>query len=138
VKDSNSPQQQAPGLKPSPATAAIANSAGALSAASMQPELTHMMLRTRPSLRRQRPEVAARSASWQAYTYVQDTLDRSGDREANDRIGVGAQKQINDRFRVGSEVSEGSGGFGGQLTADYRIDDRSECISGSFHRHGAR
>jgi len=70
-------------------------------------------------------EVAARPASWQAYTYVQDTLDRSGDREANDRIGVGAQKQVNDHVRLGSEISEGSGGFGGQLTGDYRIDDRS-------------
>jgi len=131
-----------PALKPSAATAAISGSAGApgnsgtaapttafasgpLSAASMQPgantyDVTHASVPAQTAA-----DVAARPASWQAYTYVQDTLDRSGDREANNRIGVGAQKQINDRFRVGSEVSEGSGGFGGQLTGDYRIDDRS-------------
>jgi len=140
--DPKSTQNPSPALKPSPATTAISSNAaapggssaaapittfasGPLSAASMQPgantyDVTHASVPAQTAA-----DVAARPASWQAYTYVQDTLDRSGDREANDRIGVGAQKQINDRFRVGSEVSEGSGGFGGQLTGDYRIDDRS-------------
>jgi len=138
--DPKSPEKQSPALKPSPATAAISGSAaasaraaaptatfasGPLSAASMQPgantyDVTHASVPAQTAA-----DVAARPASWQAYTYVQDTLDRSGDREANDRIGVGAQKQINDHFRLGSEISEGSGGFGGQLTGDYRIDDRS-------------
>ena len=70
-------------------------------------------------------EVAARPAPWQAYSYVQETLERTGDRDENNRIGLGAQKQMTDRFRLGGEASEGSGGFGGQVTGDYRIDDRS-------------
>lgn len=138
---------QSPALKPSPAAAAISGNAatsanvtsgnsgtsaptttfaaGPLSAASIQPgantyDVTHATVPAQTAA-----DVAARPASWQAYTYVQDTLDRSGDREANDRVGVGAQKQINDHVRVGSEISEGSGGFGGQLTGDYRVDDRS-------------
>jgi outer membrane protein OmpA-like peptidoglycan-associated protein len=146
-KDPKSPQTQSPALKPSPATTAISRTpaapgnvapgnsgtsapattfaTGPLSAASMQPgantyDVTHATVPAQTAA-----DVAARPASWQAYTYVQDTLDRTGDREANDRIGVGAQKQINDHFRLGSEISEGSGGFGGQLTGDYRIDDRS-------------
>jgi outer membrane protein OmpA-like peptidoglycan-associated protein len=103
----------------------IGFASGPLSAASMQPgantyDVTHASVPAQTAA-----DVAARPASWQAYTYVQDTLARSGDREENDRVGVGAQKQINDHVRLGSEISEGSGGFGGLLTGDYRIDDRS-------------
>ncbi|HEX2214229.1 MAG TPA: hypothetical protein VHH12_12440, partial [Mycobacterium sp.] len=67
---------------------------------------------------------AARPASWQTYVFVQETIDRSGDREENDRGGIGLEKQVNDRFRLGAEVSDGSGGVGGMLTGDYRISDR--------------
>jgi outer membrane protein OmpA-like peptidoglycan-associated protein len=70
-------------------------------------------------------QVAARPASWQAYTYVQGTVERTADRDPNDRFGVGAQKQLHDRFRLGGEASEGDGGFGGKLSGDYQIDDRS-------------
>lgn len=70
-------------------------------------------------------EVAARPASWQAYTYMQGTVDRTGDRDPNDRFGIGAAKQLRDRFRLGGEASEGDGGFGGKLSGDYQIDDRS-------------
>jgi hypothetical protein len=38
---------------------------------------------------------------------------------------VGADKQITDRFRVGGELSGGSGGLGGKVSGDYQIDDRS-------------
>jgi flagellar motor protein MotB len=70
-------------------------------------------------------EVAARPASWRAYSYVQGTVDRSGDRDANNRGGVGGEKQLTDRLRLGGEVSEGSGGVGGRASGDYQIDDRS-------------
>jgi len=70
-------------------------------------------------------EVAERPAAWQAYTYVQGTVDRSEDRDENNRAGVGAERQITDRFRLGGEGSGGNGGFGGRLSGDYRIDDRT-------------
>jgi len=70
-------------------------------------------------------ETAARPAPWRAYAFGQGTLDRSGDRDRNDRGGVGGEVQVNDRVRLGAEASEGSGGFGGLASADYRISDRS-------------
>ena len=80
-------------------------------------------------------EVAARPASWQAYTYMQGTVDRTGDRDPNDRFGIGAAKQLHDRFRLGGEASEGDGGFGGKLSGDYQIDDRSNVYLGARHRN---
>jgi outer membrane protein OmpA-like peptidoglycan-associated protein len=76
-------------------------------------------------LSRAADDVAARAAPWQGYTYMQGTVDRSGDRAENDRAGVGAEKQINDRWRLGGEVSGGSGGGGGLLSGDYRTSDRA-------------
>ena len=67
----------------------------------------------------------ARPASWDAYTFAQGTVDRTGDREVNNRAGVGADKQITDRFRIGGELSGGSGGLGGRVSGDYQVDDRS-------------
>lgn len=62
---------------------------------------------------------------WSTYAFVQGTVARSGDRAANDRGGLGLSWQINDRLRLGTEGSGGSGGTAGRLTADYRVDDRS-------------
>lgn len=62
---------------------------------------------------------------WNAYAFVQDTLARSGDRAENDRGGVGASWQLSRRFRLGGEVSDGDGGAGGKVSADYSPDTRS-------------
>jgi outer membrane protein OmpA-like peptidoglycan-associated protein len=62
---------------------------------------------------------------WDAYGFVQGTLQRTGDRQENDRLGGGGSWQITDRFRINSEMSAGDGGPGGKLGGDYRIDDRS-------------
>jgi outer membrane protein OmpA-like peptidoglycan-associated protein len=70
-------------------------------------------------------ENAARPSPWQAYTYVQGTLDRTEDRDANNRAGVGGARQMSDNFRLGAEASGGNGGLGGRLSGDYRIDDRT-------------
>nr|WP_298719686.1 OmpA family protein [uncultured Steroidobacter sp.] len=75
-------------------------------------------------------DVASRPASWQAYVFAQGTVERTEARDANDRGGIGAEKQVNDRFRLGAEVSEGTGGTGGKLTGDYRIDDRANVYFG--------
>jgi outer membrane protein OmpA-like peptidoglycan-associated protein len=62
---------------------------------------------------------------WNIYGFVQQTLSRSGARPDNDRGGVGAGWQVNDRLRLGAEVSGGDGGTAGKLAADYSPDDRS-------------
>lgn len=69
--------------------------------------------------------VASRAVRWNAYGFVQGTVERSGDRDDNDRIGLGAARQLNDRFRLSGEVSDGSGGVGGRADGDYRINERA-------------
>jgi outer membrane protein OmpA-like peptidoglycan-associated protein len=62
---------------------------------------------------------------WGIFTYGQKTINHSGARPENDRVGVGADWQATSRFKIGGEVSTGGEGLGGKLTGDYRIDDRS-------------
>jgi outer membrane protein OmpA-like peptidoglycan-associated protein len=70
-------------------------------------------------------QTVARPASWDAYTYAQGTVERTGDRQLNNRAGAGADKQVTDRFRIGGELSDGTGGLGGKVSGDYQVDDRS-------------
>lgn len=63
---------------------------------------------------------------WDLYGYAQQTLSRSGARADNDRVGFGGSWQVSDKWRLGAEVSGGSGGVGGKLSTDYRVSDRSD------------
>jgi outer membrane protein OmpA-like peptidoglycan-associated protein len=77
------------------------------------------------------PAAAAASASvarrppWDVYGFVQDTVQHTETQPENDRAGVGGTYQISDAARVGAEASDGGLGFGGKVSTDYRIDDRS-------------
>jgi len=62
---------------------------------------------------------------WGIFTYGQKTINHSGSRQENDRVGVGADWQATSRIKIGGEVSTGDDGLGGKLTGDYRIGDRS-------------
>ncbi|MBL8484218.1 MAG: hypothetical protein JNJ60_18625, partial [Rhodocyclaceae bacterium] len=62
---------------------------------------------------------------WEAYGYLQGTVQRSGSRAANDRAGVGGSWQLNERLRLSGELSAGDGGPGGKLAGDWRVNDRS-------------
>jgi hypothetical protein len=64
---------------------------------------------------------------WEAYGFVQGTASRSGDRDENNRAGVGGGWRINDRLKVLAEASDGNLGAGGKLGADYRLSDRSNA-----------
>ena len=55
------------------------------------------------------------------YVFGQTTLQRDG-LPQNDRIGVGAEVQVGTGWTLGAEVSDGSLGAGGQLTARYEDD----------------
>lgn len=61
---------------------------------------------------------------WQAYVYGQATLERTGDRDANNRVGVGGAVRINERTKLTAEVSEGNGGLGGKVGAEYKVDEK--------------
>jgi len=64
---------------------------------------------------------------WEVFGFVQGTLAKDGQREDNNRIGVGGAWRINDRFKLRAEVSDGSLGVGGKLGGEYRLSDRSNA-----------
>ncbi len=64
---------------------------------------------------------------WETYAFVQGTAERSGDRDDNNRAGVGGGIRINDKLKLLAEASDGNLGVGGKLGADYRLSDRSNA-----------
>jgi len=62
---------------------------------------------------------------WSAYGYVQDTIKNSGNRETNGRVGSGGAYQINDRFRVNGELSNGDFGAAARLGTEYLYSDKT-------------
>jgi len=70
---------------------------------------------------------SSRAAGWDAYGFVQGTAHKNGDRNDNDRAGLGGGWQMFDRFRLKAEGSAGDGGTGGLVGGDYRINDRSNA-----------
>ncbi len=64
-------------------------------------------------------------ASWRAYGFVQDTIEASGDREDNGRIGAGGSYRLTKRFRIDGEVSDGDLGPGGRVGTNFLASDRT-------------
>jgi len=95
------------------------------------------------------------------WVFGQTTVDRSGDIERNDRVGVGAEVRVSEKLSLNGEVSYGTTGWGGEAglaydpTADdhyyvgYRIDpdrersalsplngnDLGSIVAGARHRY---
>ncbi|CAH0352370.1 OmpA family protein [Aquabacterium sp. CECT 9606] len=64
-------------------------------------------------------------ANWGTYVFLQDTIQRSGTRQDNDRVGVGARWRATDKLGLRAELSGGDGGAAGKAGVDYQYDDRS-------------
>ncbi|MEQ1663135.1 MAG: OmpA family protein [Thiobacillus sp.] len=62
---------------------------------------------------------------WEVYGLVQGTAQHDDSRRENDRLGVGGHYQVNDRVKLVGEVSDGDGGVGGKLGAEFRLSDRN-------------
>ncbi|MFL6650056.1 MAG: OmpA family protein [Sulfurifustaceae bacterium] len=62
---------------------------------------------------------------WTAYGYVQDTVDKTGNREDNGRVGSGGSFRVTDRFKVNGEVSSGDLGGAGKIGTEYLYSDRT-------------
>lgn len=62
---------------------------------------------------------------WTAYGFVQDTMDKTGNREDNGRIGTGGSYRVTDRFKVNGEVSSGDLGGAGKVGTEYLYSDRT-------------
>ncbi|MFZ2157458.1 MAG: hypothetical protein WAV72_15250, partial [Bradyrhizobium sp.] len=68
-------------------------------------------------------------ARWTAYGFAQETIQETGNREDNGRIGAGGSLRLTDRFNVTGEVSEGDLGTGGKLGTEYLYSDRTTIYS---------
>jgi flagellar motor protein MotB len=68
-------------------------------------------------------------ARWTTYGFVQETIQTSGNREENGRIGVGGSYRVTDRFNALGEISEGDLGTGGKLGTEYLYSDRTTLYS---------
>jgi outer membrane protein OmpA-like peptidoglycan-associated protein len=62
---------------------------------------------------------------WGVYGFGQKTLERTGTRLENDRLGAGARYRVNDKLTLRGEASGGDGGAAGKAGVDYQYDDRS-------------
>jgi flagellar motor protein MotB len=64
-------------------------------------------------------------ARWTTYGFAQGTVQKTGNREDNGRIGAGGSLRLTDRFNVLGEVSDGDLGTGGKLGTEYLYTDRT-------------
>lgn len=75
-------------------------------------------------------EPARRDRPWSLSVFGQMTVDRSGGRQANDRVGVAGSTEITDRLGLRAEVSDGDLGFGADARATYAMGDRGSLYLG--------
>ncbi len=62
---------------------------------------------------------------WGAYGFVQETLDMTGDRRENGRVGVGGTYRISERLGIDVEISGGDLGRGGKIGTNYTHSERT-------------
>jgi len=77
-----------------------------------------------------RTDVVARllydsGARWNTYGFAQGSVQTTGNREENGRIGAGGSYRMSDRFKVDGEVSGGDLGTGGRIGTEYLYSDRT-------------
>jgi hypothetical protein len=75
-----------------------------------------------------RTDVAARidydsHKDWSTYILGQVTVERTGDRDPNNRIGVGGEVRITEKLTANGEVSTGNLGLGAKVGTEYKIDE---------------
>ena len=68
-------------------------------------------------------------ARWTTYGFVQETVQSTGNREDNGRVGAGGSLRLTDRFHVTGEVSGGDLGPGGKIGTEYLYSDRTTLYS---------
>lgn len=75
------------------------------------------------------PTTSESDHDWRIFGYLQGTARNTGNRPDNNRLGVGGEYQFNPRLKLNGEVSDGNGGLGGKIGADWRINDRSQIYT---------
>ncbi len=71
-------------------------------------------------------EVRYHGQDYEVYAFGQLTAAVSGTLEDNNRFGVGGNVKVTEKLSIGGEISEGDGGLGARLSADYHYSDRTE------------
>ena len=66
---------------------------------------------------------------WYAYGFAQETLNTSGNREDNDRLGIGGGHRINDRLKLNGEFSSGDIGTRALLGTNYQMSDNTNLYT---------
>ncbi|MBN2428042.1 MAG: OmpA family protein [Deltaproteobacteria bacterium] len=64
-------------------------------------------------------------ARWTAYSFLQQTVQATGNRDNNNRIGAGGSWRFNDRLNLLGELSSGDLGMGASLGSEYLYSDRT-------------
>ncbi|RFA26281.1 flagellar motor protein MotB [Alkalilimnicola ehrlichii] len=64
-------------------------------------------------------------ARWMSFGYVQETVNTTGNRESNARVGGGGAYRLTDRFTLNAEASTGDLGEAGRLGAEFLYSDRT-------------
>ncbi len=64
------------------------------------------------------------------FVFGQATVSRSGTRIANNRVGVGGETQLTERFGVAGDVSYGNTGVGGSAKLTYKRDEDTSYYLG--------
>lgn len=64
------------------------------------------------------------------YGFVQGTLDTTGGLEDNNRVGLGFEADLSDRWRASGEISGGDDGTAGDLSIGYRPSEFNEIYFG--------
>ncbi len=62
---------------------------------------------------------------WTAYSFLQSSLQTTGDRDDNFRAGTGGSFRLTNRFNVTGEVSGGDQGAAGTIGTEYLYSDRT-------------
>ncbi len=66
-----------------------------------------------------------KKGAYEIYGLGQGTVSRDAGRSKNNRLGVGGRYDVTDRIGVNAEVSDGNGGIGSKIGAEYRQSDRT-------------
>ncbi|HET9307404.1 MAG TPA: OmpA family protein [Candidatus Sulfotelmatobacter sp.] len=65
------------------------------------------------------------SDTWSAYVFGQDTVNTTGNRPDNSRVGLGGSYRLTKRFRIDGEASDGDLGPGGKIGTTYLYSERT-------------
>ena len=75
--------------------------------------------------------------AWRVYTFAQDTLSTTDEREENDRFGAGGSYRFGEKLRTSMEVSDGDLGLGGKVGTSYMVNEATDVyVNYSLEQEG--